>query len=69
LLHGYCKCGGIHAGFEVGIDVSEMKKELVDFDKKIIGRTVMITGHSMGGALTTIAATRLKKEADVSALV
>lgn len=58
----YCESGGnIHRGFKEAFRV--VQKEIQDFiDEKLKDKPLMITGHSLGGALATIATKKLKYE-------
>jgi Lipase (class 3) len=56
--------GYIHSGFRDGIMSDEMVSKLKEFDKIALNcKDVVITGHSLGGALAVVAASRLKAEA------
>jgi len=63
-----CETGGkIHSGFkeafdEVGLDIQKVLNE-----EKYAKKQLFITGHSLGGALATIASKKLNHKAGVSA--
>ena len=61
LVEGFKGNGKIHAGFKTGLD--KIWNEVWNsMGRKRRGRTIWITGHSLGGALALTAAARLKFE-------
>jgi len=51
--------GLVHSGFRGEVD--KLWEQLVDFQKKHEGKTFYITGHSLGGAMATVATSRFEE--------
>ena len=63
-----CDSGGnVHSGFKKAYEEISLTIESEINDEKYSGIPLFITGHSLGGALATIAAKKLKHKAGVAA--